>query len=160
MVLNRPLAVRMKNSATIIVGVGFQQADFSLIVREKGSTKGFLVPYVDMLLAVDSEVWTSRSYQKFKERIQNYYKTSIIFFIDLEIDRKEIGSIKVCQAHYIKKALECFGLSICRTVLTPIIKNNGTEEGSINTEFPYRQADGALMYLMCETKTDIAYAVK
>lgn len=50
-------------------------------------------------------------------------------------------------------------MSNCRAVTTPIIKDNNTEISSLNTKFAYRQAVGALMFLMCGTRPDIAYAV-
>jgi hypothetical protein len=50
-------------------------------------------------------------------------------------------------------------MSNCKAVTTPIVKDNDTEESSRNSEFPYRQAVGALMFLMCGTRPDIAYAL-
>ncbi|KAG5890919.1 hypothetical protein JTB14_024916 [Gonioctena quinquepunctata] len=51
----------------------------------------------------------------------------------------------------------------CRPVSTPIVKEGiqlGKEdEDELNSTFPYREAVGALMYLMTGTRPDIAYAV-
>lgn len=54
-------------------------------------------------------------------------------------------------------------MSDCKPVSTPIIKETtqvGKVEEFTNTRvFPYREAVGALMYLMTGTRPDIAYAV-
>jgi hypothetical protein len=81
------------------------------------------------------------------------------FFLGLEINREEDGSVRVSQTHYTEKLLERFNMSNCKAVTTPIVKDNDTEESSRNSEFPYRQAVGALMFLMCGTRPDIAYAL-
>ncbi|KAG5872601.1 hypothetical protein JTB14_027942 [Gonioctena quinquepunctata] len=52
----------------------------------------------------------------------------------------------------------------CGPVSTPIVKEGiqlGKEdEDELNSTFPYREAAGALMYLMTGTRPDIAYAEK
>lgn len=50
-------------------------------------------------------------------------------------------------------------MSDCRAVTTPITRDDNMEGSPVNTEYPYRQAVGSLMYLMCGTRPDIAYAV-
>lgn len=58
--------------------------------------------------------------------------------------------------------MESFNFSNCRPVSTPIetdseiLKSGKVTEG---TNFPYRQAVGALMYLMVGTRPDLAYAI-
>ncbi|XP_047103652.1 secreted RxLR effector protein 161-like [Schistocerca piceifrons] len=47
----------------------------------------------------------------------------------------------------------------CKAVTAPIIKDNDTAESPCISEFPYRQAVRELMFLICGTCADIAYAV-
>jgi hypothetical protein len=76
----------------------------------------------------------------------------------MEIVRKSDGYIYVHRKAYTKRVLEKNGMENCKTVVTPILKpanKNGTE----TVPFPYRQAVGALAYLMTGTRPDIAYAI-
>ncbi|XP_071037895.1 uncharacterized protein [Parasteatoda tepidariorum] len=52
-------------------------------------------------------------------------------------------------------------MSNCRPVHTPILKEEEscTSEEESETVFPYREAVGALMYLMMGTRLDLAYAI-
>lgn len=86
------------------------------------------------------------------------------YFLGLEIESCDNGSVRVSQEAYAKKVLEKFGMNDCHPVSTPIIKETvepgkDMQEASNLKEFPYRQAVGALMYLMTGTRPDIAYAV-
>ncbi|XP_073960556.1 uncharacterized protein [Choristoneura fumiferana] len=51
----------------------------------------------------------------------------------------------------------------CKPAATPAVKesreNISQESNSINTEFPFRQAVGALSYLMVATRPDIAFSI-
>jgi len=50
----------------------------------------------------------------------------------------------------------------CKPVATPLLKistEETSEIGKAEINFPYRQAIGALMFLMCSTRPDLAYSV-
>jgi hypothetical protein len=144
-----------------IIKLGFRrsEADPCLFVRQTGSTKMFFVLYVDDgLIAANDE----QELQQFIDDLGRKFKITAkpaSFFLGLEINREEDGSVRVSQTHYTEKLLERFNMSNCKAVTTPIVKDNDTEESSRNSEFPYRQAVGALMFLMCGTRPDIAYAL-
>lgn len=141
--------------------LGFRQseADPCLFVRQKGKRKMFFVLYVDDgLIAADDE----QELQQFIDDLKNVFRITskpASYFLGLEITQREDGSICVCQTHYTEKLLERLNMSNCKAVTTPIVKDNDMEESPLNSEFPYRQAVGALMFLMCGTRSDIAYAV-
>ncbi|KAG5894302.1 hypothetical protein JTB14_015542 [Gonioctena quinquepunctata] len=69
------------------------------------------------------------------------------YFLGLEIENKEAGTIQVNQSAYTKKILERFGIQDCRPVSTPIVKDSiqlGKEdEDELNSTFPYREAVGS-----------------
>lgn len=144
-----------------IIKMGFtrSEADPCLFVRQKGCNKLFLVLYVDDGLIASNN---QNEVEQFINELRNEFKITskpASYFLGLEINQVQDGSMYVSQMHYTKKILERFGMSSCRAVSTPIIKDGGIEESTLNTTFPYRQAVGALMFLMCGTRPDIAYAV-
>ena len=59
--------------------------------------------------------------------------------------------------------MERFGFESCNSVSTPMLKSSETSESGKADEkvkeFPYRQAVGALMYLMLGTRPDLAYSI-
>ncbi|KAG5871371.1 hypothetical protein JTB14_028904 [Gonioctena quinquepunctata] len=61
------------------------------------------------------------------------------------------------------KILERFNFSDCKPISTPMLKGREileTEKESKKvSNFPYRQAVGALMYLMLGTRPDLAYSI-
>ncbi|KAG5866463.1 hypothetical protein JTB14_022611 [Gonioctena quinquepunctata] len=122
-----------------------------------------LVLYVDDgLLASTSETMKDT----FIHSLQREFKITVkpaSYFLGLEIEKKEDGTIQVNQSANTKKILERFGMQDCRPVSAPIVKEGiqlGMEENELNSTFPQREAVGALMYLMTDTRPDIAYAVK
>ncbi|KAG5868268.1 hypothetical protein JTB14_028507 [Gonioctena quinquepunctata] len=122
-----------------------------------------LALYVDDgLLASTSETMKDT----FIDSLQREFKITVkpaSYFLGLEIEKKEAGTIQVNQSAYTEKILERFGMQDCRPVSMPIVEESiqlGKEdEDELNSTFPYREAVGALMYLMTGTRSDIAYAV-
>lgn len=145
--------------------VGFKQseADPCLFVRRREEKMIILALYVDDgLIACSDEEEAQRFLTELKERFKIKSK-SANYYLGLEISREDDGTVKINQTAYTKKVLERFGMSECKPVGTPIIKDGKLEKGedkdSKTEKFPYRQVVGALAYLMVGTRPDIAYAV-
>ncbi|KAG5862532.1 hypothetical protein JTB14_022769 [Gonioctena quinquepunctata] len=106
-----------------------------------------LALYVDDgLLASTSETMKDT----FIHSLQREFKITVkpaSYFLGLEIEKKEAGTIQVNQSAYTKKILERFGMQDCRPVSTPIVKEGiqlGKEdEDELNSTFPYREAVGS-----------------
>lgn len=79
----------------------------------------------------------------------------------LEIEQRSDGSIHVGQQAYAQKVLNRFGMTNCNAVVTPSdsAQNLGDFEADGETNYPYREAVGSLMYLAVATRPDISFAV-
>jgi len=144
-----------------LLELGFQrsEADPCLFVKEKNGQKIFFVLYVDDgLIACKDDQQLQHFIKDLKRKFKITSKPAS-YFLGVEIERKDDGSFHIGQAHYTEKLLEKYNMSNCKAVSTPIVKDTGTEESPRNSDFPYRQAVGGLMFLMCGTRPDIAYAV-
>lgn len=84
------------------------------------------------------------------------------FFVGLQINRLDDGSIHVNQSTYAKKVLTKFNMMDACSVDTPADANtkllSNLVDGKLTT-FPYREAVGSLMYLAVATRPDISFAV-
>ncbi|KAG5893345.1 hypothetical protein JTB14_000111 [Gonioctena quinquepunctata] len=88
---------------------------------------------------------------------------SAVYYLGLEIDQREDGSIKISQNTHARKILERFHFSDCKPISTPMLKGReiletGKESKKVSN-FSYSQAVGALMYLMLGTRLDLAYSI-
>lgn len=149
-----------------IVQIGFNQSksDPCLFTRKRGGERIILALYVDDgLIASTSEKETTFFLEEMKKRFKLTTKPAT-YFLGMEIERQSDGSILLHQKAYANRVLERFGMEECKPVATPILKAedmkamNNDQEVKVST-FPYRQAVGALAYLMTGTRPDIAYAV-
>jgi transposase InsO family protein len=142
-------------------GFKASDADPCLYIRERGGQKLILVIYVDdgLLAATDQ-----REMEIFIEELKSEFKIvskKADYFLGLEIEHEE-KFIKIHQKTYAKKILERFNFSECKPVSTPMLKGteiSTSENDNQAQKFPYRQAVGALMYLMLGTRPDLAYSV-
>jgi transposase InsO family protein len=169
--LNRSLyglkqAPRCWNSCfeAILLEMGFKQceADCCLYTKEIDDNKLLITLYVDDgLVAATTEELANSFLNDLRKKLQITTKPAS-YYLGLEIVRKEDGSIFINQEAYAKKVLERFAMAECNPVTTPIEKET-FYSGKVQTEkmekFPYREAVGALAYLMVGTRPDIAYAV-
>ncbi|GBM08780.1 hypothetical protein AVEN_980-1 [Araneus ventricosus] len=79
----------------------------------------------------------------------------------LEIELHKNGSIEISQKAYARSIFQHFGFEGYKPAPTPTLKESRLQkpEDTKRQEFPYRQAVGALMYLIVETRPDIAYSI-
>lgn len=148
----------------ILLEKGFVQcaADSCLFTKKVGDKKILITLYVDDGLVATTDKDLA---EQFLEDLRSSLKITskpASYYLGLEIARREDGSILIKQESYTKKILERFGMSQCNPVSTPIEKGSTgltSEEERASERFPYREAVGALAYLMTGTRPDIAYAV-
>ena len=106
---------------------------------------------------------------KVKGEIRNYFNVTDLgspqHFIGIEISRNQsLHTITLSQSRYIQTILECFHMSSCTPVHTPLDSNNpllstpSTEE-PLN-DVPYAALIGSLMYATVTTRPDISFAVQ
>lgn len=146
---------------SFLLGLGFKrsEADPCLFIRQRGEHKTFFLMYVDDgLIAATDEGELQQLMQDLKSEFKITEKEAS-YFLGFEIKKEADGSIRISQENYTKRILERHGMSNSRPVSTPMIKDNDREESPLNTTFPYREAVGALMFLMCGTRPDIAYSL-
>lgn len=81
--------------------------------------------------------------------------------LGLEITRdRENRVLQVSQERYANKVLERFSMNNSKPVVTPMEGQlGGKDDNNLAPNVPYRQVIGSLMYLMVDTRPDIAFAV-
>ena len=89
--------------------------------------------------------------------------------LGMEIHRdRQAGKLFLSQKNYIKKILDRFNMSNCKSVSTPLAAHfklssescpQTEEEKEKMASIPYANAVGSLMYAMVCTRPDLAYAV-
>ena len=82
-------------------------------------------------------------------------------YLGIEFTRDR-SSRTIClhQRDYLEGKLKMFNMGESRKVDTPFATGtNAYEESPANDDYPFRQAIGALLYLSCKTRPDIAFCV-
>lgn len=145
-----------------ILKIGFKQCDSDPCLFKRGEEKYKLVLalYIDDgLIASACPEETEKFMNEMKQRFKITSKSGS-YFLGIEIESKTDGSIKIDQKGYAKRLLERFGMQDCKAAVTPIVKDTvlSLDDKNDAHSFPYRQAVGALSYLMVGTRPDIAFA--
>ena len=143
-------------------GFKVSAADPCLYIKISNGKKLLLALYVDDGLIAATDMQDLNAFIiELKTEFQIIVKDAS-YFLGVEIERNSDGSIKISQSAYAKRLLERFNFENCRAVATPMVKisaSDRSESGKVDTCFPYRQAIGALMFLMTGTRPDLAYSV-
>jgi hypothetical protein len=148
---------------SFLVSLGFKrsEADPCLFIRVRGQRKLLVAVYVDDGIVASTHKEDAVQFLRELEREFKITTKTASYFLGIEIDQRDDGSIKISQGAYTKRLLGRFGMADSKAVLTPIIKDGDVTNADVkdSESFPYRAAVGALMYLMVGTRPDIAYAV-
>jgi len=134
-----------------------------LFIRESNGAKVILVLYVDDGLIAATRY---KDLQEFLAQLEAEFKIvskDATCFLGLKIEKQNNGDIRICQRSYAQKILERFNFVGCKTVSTPMLpipeSSNSGKAPEKESTYPYRQAVGALMYLMLGSRPDLAYSV-
>lgn len=148
-----------------ITKLGFErsQSDYCLYSCIKSEYVIYLVIYVDDLLIVGS---SRTRVDEVKRRLSIEFAMkdlgTVKQFMGLRInvDRKK-GMLTIDQTQYAKQVLAKFKMSECNPVSTPMESNLKLDRASKEdqTEEPYRELLGSLMYLMIGTRPDLCFAI-
>lgn len=151
------------NSILIKIGLQRSKIDPCIYFLLNESKMFFIAVWVDDLLIFTNDKKTTIDVkQKLKEELYMKDLGEMQQCIGLNINRnREAGVIMIDQEKYINLVLERFGMSDCKPVRTPIEVNTKFDKKreAENSNFPYREAVGCLIYLAQVTRPDITYAV-
>jgi Reverse transcriptase (RNA-dependent DNA polymerase)/gag-polypeptide of LTR copia-type/Integrase core domain/GAG-pre-integrase domain/Zinc knuckle len=156
-----------------LTSIGFSAltSDSALYQKRADKDKIIIAAYVDdlIILCKNLEVLLST-----KKSLMTGFKmtdsgeVSTILGVKVTRDKKE-GILKLSQGHYAREVLARFNMSECEGKSLPMTvglkltssMNPTTEEDKRKMKgVPYREAVGALMYLMTCTRPDLAAAVQ
>lgn len=152
----------LKNS---LESVGFRriESDHSVFLWEEGQV--IVVAYVDDLLIAGPNLDAIKTV---KDELRRSYEMNNLgecsTFLNIRVTRdRNRRRIKLDQEAFATAILKRFGLDQCKAARTPMdtglnlvaSKEKATREETME----YQRMVGSLMYLMCETRPDIAFAV-
>ena len=144
------------------LGFKVSEADPCLYIRNRAGKKILLALYVDDGLVAASDLKELKEFIADLEREFKIVSKSADYFLGLEIKRDGSG-IQINQECFARKILDRFNFSDCRPVSTPMVISKETfEPGKEEAEgslFPYRQAVGAIMYLMLGIRPDLGFSI-
>lgn len=135
-------------------GLKISKADPCVFIGKDGDKNIYLAIYIDDgIIASHDEhfienllYWMNKEFQTTTCELQ--------YFLGLEIQRRNDGSVFVHQEAYVKRLLNKFGMSNCHPVSTPADQHSQISPLSHPNEckkagnVPYREAVGSLMYLV------------
>jgi len=156
-----------------LISIGYQRVeiDHSVFTHENGI---IIAIYVDDLLILGPDISDIEALKlQFAERFQMKDLGSIGWYLGMHITRDRAERILwINQFTYIKRAIELLGMSDCSPTKTPMhhkcqLKKNVYRKSKEWVEYQatpeeiggYQSIIGTLMWIACQTRPDIAYAV-
>ena len=153
--------------------LGFQrlQTDSALYITRADKAKLIVAVYVDDLLILSESL---HDINAFKSALAEEFRVTDLGEVDtilgLKVTRDRLnGTLTIGQELYATRILERFGLKLSEGKNLPLapslrLASNtmpiSEEDRNFMLHIPYRQAVGALMYLMLGTRPDLAAAVQ
>ncbi|KAH9782190.1 Integrase catalytic domain-containing protein [Citrus sinensis] len=156
-----------------ITSNGFKRCSFDCCVYYKLLETHY---YIYLLLYVDDMLITCKikdEIEALKELLSSEFDmkdlghAKKILGMDIKRNRKE-GTMFLSQGSYVKKIVKTFGMSACKSVITPLASHfklsnlqcaKTDDERREMEKFPYANAVGCMMYAMVLTRPDISYAL-
>ena len=142
--------------------LGYKQCMKDRCVFVKGNASGkltIIIVYVDdLIIASNNDNQRREIKASIKKRFKMHDLGNMSYILGIKVDRTE-NTLHLSQAHYVTQILERFHMTQAKKASYPMQSKPHFDEHSGETKFPYRAAVGALMFLACATRPDIATAV-
>jgi hypothetical protein len=138
-------------------------ADESIFVSKEKQI--IIAIYVDdILIASLSKEDIEEAKTIFKAEYKMKDLGNISRYLGLDVTQStDRSSLQISQRSYIQEILRTYGFSDCNPTATPMdpgmILQKSQEEVNVELQQKYQEAIGSLMYVMVQTRPDIAYAV-
>jgi len=116
---------------------------------------------------VDDGIVIGENIQQIKflmSKLQKQFQTTVNFepknYLGMQISKNQNG-ISISQPRYAEQVIIRYNMQTAKPTSTPISLQNSSpaDTGTLQTNFPYQEAVGSLLYLSCKTRPDISYAV-
>lgn len=157
-----PRAWNKKLSNTLVkigfIGTPSEPCVFKKLFGQELVILGIFVD--DIIVFYNSEL----TFDIVKKNLSKYFSLKDLgilkYYLGLEI-KYDSETIKIGQHNYILSLLDKFNMKDCKSMGTPIIKKKMERrtDSYIGESYPYQNLIGCLMYLMVNSRPDIAYAV-
>ena len=144
------------------IGLVPTNADPCVYVDKNGGT--FILVYVDDIRIISNDRARER---QIKEKLSESFDVKDLgeaeYCLGIEIHR-DGDRLCISQSGYIRDILRKFGMDSCKAVNTPLamgakLTTVEKDDEEHQSQFPFRELMGALMYLAVGTRPDIAHAV-
>ena len=156
-----------------LISIGYQRidADHSVFIHENGI---IIAIYVDDLLLIGPDIPDIKNLKlQLSERFRMKDLGQIGWYLGMQITRNRANrTIWINQSTYIKRAIELLDMSDCKPVKTPMDFSCQLKKGvyrksdqwidyqATSEELAgYQSLIGVLLWIACQTRPDIAYAV-
>lgn len=148
----------------ILTSLGFRRldSDHSIFITDDV----IIAVYVDDFLLIGED---KTSIQDVKQHLNNTFRMSdlgpVAYYLGMKIERDRVNrTVRLTQTAYINKVLDTFQQSQAVPVDTPmdsgaVLMKEATTQADTPTIRRYQKAIGSLMYIMLQTRPDIAFAV-
>jgi Reverse transcriptase (RNA-dependent DNA polymerase) len=144
--------------------------DHCVYVKRSKNKFMILSLYVDdILLTSNNKEYVQTIKEWLSSNFDMKYMGEAAYILGVKIERdRSKKMLALSQEHYIRKILEKFRMQDCKSIDTPIAKDEGLslrmcpktpDEKAQMEKVPYSSAVGSLMYVMMCTKLDISFAV-
>lgn len=145
--------------------IGFRQSttDNCLYIKDDGKILTYVLVYVDdIIMASLNEETIEDVAKEIGKVVQINCLGDLNYYLGVQIHRDANGIFHINQKTYIEKLLIRFNMVDCKTSKIPMdpgyykLDDSGEE---LEHNDVYRQAIGSLLFLVCNTRPDIAVAV-
>ncbi|KAH9521726.1 hypothetical protein DERF_005358 [Dermatophagoides farinae] len=146
-----------------IISLGFRSSTFDpcLYFIKKDNEFTMLCLYVDDALLASNIPGKVKSLFEEIGQIFEIRSVDSCKYLGINYTRNHLSkTIMLYQYDYLIGKLKMFNMADSRKVDTPLAAGiDPYQQSSSNMAYPYRQAIGALLYLSCKTRPDIAFCV-